>query len=269
MSYLSTGEFAKLCRVKKDTILFYDREGLLKPKYISDNGYRRYGVEQFYDFDMITVLKETGSSLKEIKRHMQQKNPSEFLAVLEEKQILLRKELERLKQRQTMLESVIQGTKEALNAAYDTLEFHFQAEEHLELFHVEANKTRTKLEDVKRIADYTLYFEEQNRIPTYPFGAILSDNTFVHDFFNPAYFFCKADQSTPEKLLHVKPEGEYAIWAHQGTEQSHSQSLKNMLDKINNTGKKIIGHIYCFEMMTYTLIGSTEEYAAKYCVCLE
>ena len=33
---MTTGAFAELCGTQKGTLLFYDREGLLKPKHISE-----------------------------------------------------------------------------------------------------------------------------------------------------------------------------------------------------------------------------------------
>ena len=33
----TTGEFAKLCNVRKDTLFYYDEIGLLKPEIIQDN----------------------------------------------------------------------------------------------------------------------------------------------------------------------------------------------------------------------------------------
>ena len=58
-TFLKTGEFARLCHTTKETLFHYDREGILRPRYVSENGYRRYGVEQYFDFDLITLLKET------------------------------------------------------------------------------------------------------------------------------------------------------------------------------------------------------------------
>ena len=34
---LTTGEFASLCGTQKGTLLFYEKEGLLKPKHVSEN----------------------------------------------------------------------------------------------------------------------------------------------------------------------------------------------------------------------------------------
>ena len=38
--YLTTGEFAKLCGVKKQTLFHYDQIGILKPELSGENGYR-------------------------------------------------------------------------------------------------------------------------------------------------------------------------------------------------------------------------------------
>lgn len=66
----TTGEFAKLCNVRKDTLFYYDEIGLLKPEIIQDNGYRYYSANQLYLFDVISMLKECGTPLKEIRKYI-------------------------------------------------------------------------------------------------------------------------------------------------------------------------------------------------------
>ena len=46
------------------------------------NGYRRYGLEQFFDFDMISLLKETGSTLGEIRACREMRDPRAYLRLL-------------------------------------------------------------------------------------------------------------------------------------------------------------------------------------------
>lgn len=43
----STGEFAKLLEINKDTLLYYDKIDLFKPAGTHPNGYRYYTFEQF------------------------------------------------------------------------------------------------------------------------------------------------------------------------------------------------------------------------------
>ena len=52
---LTSGEFASLCGTQKGTLLFYEKEGLLKPRHVSENRYRRYGIEQYFEFDLLSM----------------------------------------------------------------------------------------------------------------------------------------------------------------------------------------------------------------------
>lgn len=65
---LTTGQFAELCKTSKDTILYYDKLGLLKPVFVGSNKYRYYSIFQYCVFDRIKVLQDTGYSLEEISK---------------------------------------------------------------------------------------------------------------------------------------------------------------------------------------------------------
>lgn len=66
-TYYSTGQFAKLCGVKKQTLFHYDHIGLMKPAFVDEKGFRLYAPEQYQDFLMISCLKETGMELSQIR----------------------------------------------------------------------------------------------------------------------------------------------------------------------------------------------------------
>lgn len=71
----TTGQFAELCGVKKQTLFHYDDINLLKPARVDDNGYRRYSHSQYQDFLLISCLKEAGMSLAEIKNYLEEDDP--------------------------------------------------------------------------------------------------------------------------------------------------------------------------------------------------
>ncbi len=71
----TTGQFAELCGVKKQTLFHYDDIGLLKPARVDDNGYRRYTHAQYQDYLLISCLKEAGMSLAEIKDYLEEDDP--------------------------------------------------------------------------------------------------------------------------------------------------------------------------------------------------
>ena len=64
----TVGELAKLHNLSKQTLIFYDKIGLFKPKIIdSNNNYRYYTSEQLEVLDSILILREIGIPIKEIK----------------------------------------------------------------------------------------------------------------------------------------------------------------------------------------------------------
>lgn len=79
----STGEFAKLCGVRKQTLFHYDRIGLLKPAVVDERGYRQYSHAQYEDYLMIACLKEAGMELKDIHAYLSNDDAAQRMEALE------------------------------------------------------------------------------------------------------------------------------------------------------------------------------------------
>lgn len=67
----TTGEFAKLLDINKDTLLYYDKINLFKPVGIHSNGYRYYTFEQFNQFMAIHSLRQVELPIKELKTYFE------------------------------------------------------------------------------------------------------------------------------------------------------------------------------------------------------
>lgn len=63
-------EFARLCGLPKDTVLYYDRIGLLCPAKVGSNGYRYYTFDQLFTANLIEGLKLSHMTLDEIRDFM-------------------------------------------------------------------------------------------------------------------------------------------------------------------------------------------------------
>lgn len=266
MKYLSTGEFAKLCRTSKDTLLFYDKEGLLKPRHVSENGYRRYDIGQYYEFDMVTMLKETGSSLKEIRSFLLEPDPAGLLAHLEEKKRLLHQERMRMAARQKMLEATIAFGYEALNARFDVLDLAEMPEERLELTPVSEEDQATEERSIEIFAELAEKLEKQGRSAPMPLGVMTEKEKIPSRVYLADYFFCGATRKTRQEDLCIRPAGLYAIFYHAGDTQSHEAAYIRMIDAIEQRGWDMVGHLYGYDMASYIISPSALEYVAKYCV---
>ena len=72
---LSVSEFARFSRITRDTLLHYDRIGLLSPAARGENNYRYYSSRQLALVNMIRTLQQLGMSLEEIKGLKDRRNP--------------------------------------------------------------------------------------------------------------------------------------------------------------------------------------------------
>lgn len=258
-----------LCGTAKGTLLFYDKEGLLKPKHVSENGYRHYEIEQYFEFELLSMLKDVGSSLKEIKTHLRQMDGESFLSFLEEKQAVAQRELNRLRQRTLVLGDMAECLREALNFDYDVLIVEQQEEERLEVTPSGISSPESRWDLVQRFAEFNDAYKKQEQKPRSPFGFIIGLDDVRRGNHLERYSFHRARRTTPRSRFHVKPEGRCAILAHKGTEETHRQALAGMLEKIVSAGMTIKSDIYVYDMMSYVIKETGDCYALKYSVLVE
>ena len=92
----TTGEFARLCGVKKHTLFHYDAIGIFSPALRGENGYRYYAPAQMETCNVLAALTELGVPLAEIRAYLDRRSPAELLALLEREQAALTRKLLRL-----------------------------------------------------------------------------------------------------------------------------------------------------------------------------
>lgn len=47
-SILTISEMAKICRVSRQTLIYYDKNNIFKPMYTDKNGYRLYSISDSF-----------------------------------------------------------------------------------------------------------------------------------------------------------------------------------------------------------------------------
>lgn len=85
---LKIGEFSKMSKVTIKALRYYEKEGLLTPKYIDNyNGYRYYESSQLISISKIITLKQLGLSIEEIKRIIIDKEPIDVILKLKKTEL--------------------------------------------------------------------------------------------------------------------------------------------------------------------------------------
>lgn len=117
--YFTTGEFARILGVKKHTLFHYDEIGLFSPAIKDGNQYRYYYVWQMDTFEVIRLLQKVGMPLGEIKEYLQNRSPEHFLAMMEEKDREIDREIERLKHMKQFIRRERENVSRAQRAELD------------------------------------------------------------------------------------------------------------------------------------------------------
>lgn len=87
------GKVASETNMTIRTLRYYDEINLLKPSYVSENGYRYYSKEDVLKLQRILALKELGFNLSQIKEILHR---NQWKNVFEEHLLFIEKERERL-----------------------------------------------------------------------------------------------------------------------------------------------------------------------------
>lgn len=100
---LTAGQFAKLARTTKRTVLWYAKNDILLPHVITESGYRMYQPQQILDFQIILLLRRLNFSLDEIKEYI--KDGKSLMSLFAAKKDDIAKEIRTLQRMLTDTES--------------------------------------------------------------------------------------------------------------------------------------------------------------------
>ena len=105
-------EFAQLSGVESSTLRYWDDIGLFSPiKRNPENNYRYYSLEQLLALNFVTVLSDLDFPLKMIAELRSERDPEQFLRILDKQEKDMDMEMRRLRQRY----SIIHARRELIN----------------------------------------------------------------------------------------------------------------------------------------------------------
>ncbi len=107
--WLTSGAFAALCGTTKETLRHYKNVGLLLPAHQGSNSYFYYDVEQFYDFYAISIFRQTGTPLEEIRRCLRGQDTSATIELLREQKNRLEAERQKLEHMDFVLSGALRN----------------------------------------------------------------------------------------------------------------------------------------------------------------
>ncbi len=266
---LSTGAFARLCGTTKETLFHYDRLGLLKPDSVGKNGYRQYSCGQFFVFDLIRVLRQTGCSLEEIKGYLEQYDAPHFLALCRKKQAELAAQRRQLEQMVRMLQNTAEMTEWALSAPYDAPYLERQEAETLLLVQLNPGDGETADGAAARLAEHFAQCERYHLAERFPLGSVILREQVLAGQEEESYFFSVVPDDFRQERLLRKPAGTYATIVHRGDFDSFSEAYRTLLAFIAERKHIVCGNAYVYDLVSYLACETQEKYVLQISIQVE
>lgn len=267
--YFTVGEFAKLYGgdFSKQTLIFYDKIGLLKPEYIDENnGYRYYSGRQLEVLDTIFILKEIGVPLEEMKHYLNDKNPQKALEVLREKKIQLDKSIKQKMQIKKRLDVKLEQLQMAANFENaDNINYNRQKKKYL--YYIDVKPPYSAFDIDIAIREM---FEKVNREKieyNYQIGTIVPLAKLKSGEFLQAYrSYTVIDKNLKSENTMVYKEGLYATFYHRGAYAKAGETYEKALKKIAEDGYEIIGDSFEECIIDNLATNEEDDYLTKFSI---
>ena len=241
----TVGEMAALNGISKQTLIFYDKQGVLKPKYQDNkNRYRYYTADQLEQLDSILILRELGLPLREIKRHMDNRTPESALALLKNQHIAVKNRIERLQTIDQRISHKVQSL-ETLRQNPRPFAIREMKRQLLAVFPVEEPRGLLEVDiALKKL------FQQANAADAahfYQIGDIVGQKDLLNrDFVRFQYAFLPVIKPSKHLEIMVKEAGTYAVAYHYGPYTSAGETYASMLAQIARQGREPCSGAYEF-----------------------
>lgn len=200
--YFTTGEFARLCGVKKQTLFHYDDIGILKPEKKGTNGYRYYSYLQLDTFFNIDMLKGLGMPLAEIKKYLNSRSPESFLDLLHEQSLLIDEKISELNWMREFINERTRITQEGLSASHGIVYTEERPEEYYLM--TAYNGTSSDRDIYKAIRELLNYCHKNGVYSPHSIGGLVDTCSYMDATdYNYSHLFTRL---TPFDIKELDPE---------------------------------------------------------------
>lgn len=269
----STGEFAKLCGVKKHTLFHYDDIGLLKPSYVDERGFRYYSPRLLRRFNMIHILQTPGLSLEEIKSYLDDYDPEQMIELFQNQTARLRDQIHIRQQQIAQIENTVSAVETALHTSEYQLFLEHQDKTALAAIPMEddaSEAARTKA--IGKL--YKLCNDDKNRLDFIRGGIVLREHLEA-DCYEKDYLCTKTESSEvasgevtsgtllSDAVFFEKPAGLYAVMHCMGGYVNVTKAYSIMMETLRQKEIAITGNAYEFELLGFLASENPQDYVMR------
>ncbi|MBC5636421.1 MerR family transcriptional regulator [Ornithinibacillus hominis] len=258
--HLTTGQFAKLMNVNKDTLFYYDKIGIFSPEIVTSNGYRYYSVYQSDVLNVILTLKELDMPLKDIKKYLDKRSPEKLIHLMEKEEQVLNTKIKQLEVMKKIVAEKIAITKNALSV--NTSEITMEYREKDQFIVVTDTKPLTNEKSLyDSIQRHNTYLEENNILSSTEGWMIRVEKVLNGDAVQYDYLYTKVEEAT---YANQKMErGHYLVAYHAEGYATIEQTYNRLVDYAKEYNLMLIDYFYEDILLDELSVEGFEKYLIK------
>lgn len=269
-NYFSIGEFAKLFHVSKQTLFYYERNNILIPHLIEENGYRYYSLEQYFIFDIIINLRKLGIPLKEIAHYLKNRSIESLQSLYKQKQSQYKIQIDIMQRNIENLQTKLERLEKAKHITTDRITL----EEHQEEYYIAIpffDESHSLKEKIKLVAEHNYPFASKEILNEYLMGYILPQASLqTEDFLKISHLYTRISHPDEYPQHEVKQAGLYAaIYTVQGFHEQYKDAFHKLIEFIKLNGLLIKGNSYIEQIRNYWSTDKYSEYIVKIMIPVE
>ncbi len=261
--YFTTGEFARLCNVKKQTLFHYDAIGILTPELVGENGYRYYSYNQLEVFDTISMLKEMDMPLADIKRYLDHRSPLGFIGLLEKQRLEVDEKIKELQWLKRFIDTRIQLTREGLSVPVGEIFLETRQEEYLlttEYMGADEDK-----DIAAAVTEHLNYCHSLDIYSAYSIGGMIPVECIVPgQSYSYSHFYTKLDHDYPQMdAIVARPAGDFAVCCDNEGYGNVETICARLLQYAQEHGRRHGVHIYEDLLLDEMSVKGYDNYTVK------
>lgn len=236
--YYKINEISKLYGIGVDSLRYYERIGVLKPRR-DVNGYRLYSLKDIYKLNIIRDLRQLDFSMRQIKEYLDYQSIDNTLALLQNEQGLIQKRLENLRAAKLSIQSRIDNLKNLSNMT--TGVFAVKTFPDRLCLQLNAEITRDEEADFAIKKLHRRHESKVHDLGNQLIGAFPSMEDLkkgVHGVFRSVFFIL--EQKTKECDF-ILPEGQYLSLLYRGDYRQSPERIREVLSCAKEKGRRILG----------------------------
>lgn len=211
--YLTISEMAKYAGISRRTLIYYDQIDLFKPAKVGENGYRYYGIDQYFELDVILLLKNLDVSLEDIHIFLKNRNVDYVLDGFMRQKQKVDEQIDQLKGVRGALDSYIERYTTLKNFDLESITYSYRKAESFVISDI-----IDSYDDIDSVQVYGRFYssvDSRDLFSGYPIGFLVDGSAFYQENFHAAPY--RALVKIPDDRLHIydqqrvvkRPAGNY------------------------------------------------------------